>query len=48
MTEVPKEQLKSKHSSFFKKIHRVVIRNLTFEIFLQTKHNSFHALLIPN
>ena len=39
---------KWKHSPFFKEIHRLVIRNLIFEILLQNKHKSFHALVMPN
>ena len=40
--------MKSKHYPFFKEIHRLVVRNLTFEIVLQNKRNSFHALVTPN
>ena len=40
--------MKSKPSPFFKEIHRLVIRNLTFKIVLENKHSSFHPLVTPN
>ena len=40
--------MRSKRSHFFKEIHRVVIRNLTFETGLQNKHNNYYALVIKD
>ena len=46
--KLSKEWLKSKHYPFLKKIPRVTMRNLTFEMILQNKHYSFYALVMPN
>ena len=43
-----KQWFKSKHSSFFKEIHRVIMRNLSFVMNLQCKHNYFYTLVTPN
>ena len=43
-----KQWLKSKHSSFFQEIHRVIMRNLSLVMNLQCKHNYFYTLVTPN
>ena len=41
----PEEPLKSKHSPFSKKIHRIMISYLTSKIFLHSRQNNFYAIV---